>query len=326
VRELRLIAEHKPRYNRRSRFPERSVWLKLTVEPFPRLSQVRLVRDDGATYLGPFGSARMAELSAIALHEAFPLRQCGGRLAVSAQRAACVLAELARCGAPCTGAQSREDYALHVAAAEKAITSDPRAVVDALKHRIQRLSDAGRFEDAGRHRDRLIAFVRAAARRQRLGALAAVEEMVAALPDGAGGWELSVIRYGRLVASGRSPAGAGVRPYVAALKATAETVVPGPGPLPAASAEEVECVLRWLERPGARLVECSGTWASPAFGAAGHREWLVAASERASVPIGKPERRGTRPSTRPARAESSSSGVRPVRPAGPVGPGRWPAG
>src|SRR4051795_10007127 len=33
VRELRLIAEHKPRYNRRSRFPERMHWLKLTVEP-----------------------------------------------------------------------------------------------------------------------------------------------------------------------------------------------------------------------------------------------------------------------------------------------------
>ena len=172
---------------------------------------------------------------------------------------------------------------------------------------MQRLADAGRFEDAGRHRDRLIAFVRAAARRQRLGALAAVEELVAALPDGAGGWELSVIRHGRLVASGRSPAGAGVRPYVAALMATAETVVPGPGPLPAASAEEVECVLRWLERPGARLVECSGTWASPAFGAAGQREWLVAASERAAVPIGKPERRNTRPSARPARADTGSA-------------------
>ena len=41
VRELRLIAAHKPRYNRRSKFPERSVWLKLTVEAFPRLSIVR---------------------------------------------------------------------------------------------------------------------------------------------------------------------------------------------------------------------------------------------------------------------------------------------
>ena len=35
IRELRLIAEHKPRYNRRSRFPERATWLKLTVEAYP---------------------------------------------------------------------------------------------------------------------------------------------------------------------------------------------------------------------------------------------------------------------------------------------------
>ena len=37
VRELSLIAAHKPRYNRRSRHPEKMHWLKLTVEPWPRL-------------------------------------------------------------------------------------------------------------------------------------------------------------------------------------------------------------------------------------------------------------------------------------------------
>src|SRR3954451_15731807 len=41
VRELRLIAEHKPKYNRRSRFPEKVHYLKLTREPWPRLSLVR---------------------------------------------------------------------------------------------------------------------------------------------------------------------------------------------------------------------------------------------------------------------------------------------
>jgi DNA polymerase III subunit epsilon len=322
VRELRLIAEHKPRYNRRSRWPERAVWLKLTVEAFPRLSQVRVVRDDGATYLGPFGSARQAESAATALHEAIPLRQCGGRLAVSVRRAACVLAELARCGAPCNGQQSREEYSVHVAAATRAITEDPSLVVAAIQRKLDSLASCDRYEDAAIHRDRLVAFVRAAARRQRLGALTAVDELVAALPDGKGGWELSVIRRGRLVASGRAPAGAGVRPYVAALKATAETIIPGPGPLPAASAEEVECVLRWLETPGCRMVECEGTWASPAFGAAGQREWLAAVRESALTPGGKPERRALRPIARPARPDSH----KPVSPSGPVGPGRWPAG
>ena len=80
VRELRLIAAHKPRYNRRSRHPEKMHWLKLTVEPWPRLSLVRKVAEDGADYLGPFASRRTAEKCLTALHEAFPIRQCSDRL------------------------------------------------------------------------------------------------------------------------------------------------------------------------------------------------------------------------------------------------------
>jgi DNA-binding Lrp family transcriptional regulator len=180
-------------------------------------------------------------------------------------------------------------------------------VVAAIQRKLDSLASCDRYEDAAIHRDRLVAFVRAAARCQRLGALTAVDELVAALPDGKGGWELSVIRRGRMVASGRAPAGAGVRPYVAALKATAETVIPGPGPLPAASAEEVECVLRWLETPGCRMVECEGTWASPAFGAAGHREWLAAVRERALTPgdAGQPDMVGDRRTQAAGGAESS---------------------
>src|SRR5690606_10963526 len=43
VRELRLIAELDPPYNRRSRKPHRRPWIRLTDEPFPRLSIVRSV-------------------------------------------------------------------------------------------------------------------------------------------------------------------------------------------------------------------------------------------------------------------------------------------
>ena len=37
------------------------MYLKLTVEPFPRLSVVRQLRDDEASYLGPFRSTKSAE-------------------------------------------------------------------------------------------------------------------------------------------------------------------------------------------------------------------------------------------------------------------------
>src|SRR3954453_6710457 len=93
VRELRLIAQHKPRYNRRSRFPERVHWIKLTREPWPRLSLVRRVLDDDADYVGPYSSKRAAERAVAALHEAFPIRQCGGRMPRVPAQSACVLAE-----------------------------------------------------------------------------------------------------------------------------------------------------------------------------------------------------------------------------------------
>jgi DNA polymerase-3 subunit epsilon len=300
VRELRLIAEHRPRYNRRSKFPERAVWLKLTVEAFPRLSLVRKVLDDGATYLGPFGSVRTAELAMAAVHEALPLRQCTKKLSVRLLSPACVLAEMRRCGAPCQGEESVEAYAVHAQAFRDAVAGDPTPVVVALTDRIHALAADERYEDAASHRDRLSAFVRTVARLQRLRALTAVEELVAARPTADLGWEVSVVRQGRLVAAGIVPRGAHPGPYVDALVATAETVLPGIGPLPAATAEEVHLVLRWLEQPATRLVRLRGQWASPAFGAGAQRAWLEFESRETSRPF--EDRRGLRPVARPARA------------------------
>ncbi len=305
VRELRLIAEHRPRYNRRSRFPERAAWVKLTVEAFPRLSLVRKVTDDGAAYLGPFGTTRGAELAMAAAHEAVPLRQCTHRVSVRRPGSACVLYEMGRCGAPCLGEQaggeSRERYAAHAEAFRTAALADPHRVVTALSARTTALALAERFEDAAAQRDRLAAFVRAAARLQRLSSLTVVPQLVAARPTDDLGWELAVVRHGRLVAAGTVPRGAHPGPYLEALVTTAETVLVGPGPLPAATAEEVECVLRWLEQPDARLVRLEGTWASPARGAAGHRPWLDATdAARAAAPF--EDRRRLRPAARPARA------------------------
>ena len=305
VRELRLIAEHSPRYNRRSTRPDKAVWVKLTSEAFPRLSTVRQVLDDDAVYLGPFGRTASAELAVAAVHEALPLRQCTTRLSPRRATGACVLAEMRRCGAPCLGpeqGESVEAYAVHAAAYRAAVLGDPTAVVDALTARITSLAADERFEDAAAQRDRLTAFVRAAARLQRISALTAVPELVAARPAADLGWEVAVVRRGRLAAAGTIPRGAHPAPYVDALLATAETVLPGPGPLPAATADEVECVLRWLELPGTRLVRLDGTFASPAFGAGGRRGWLQAAQDARAAARPFDDRRGLRPIAQPARA------------------------
>ncbi len=284
VRELRLIAQHKPRYNRRSRFPERVWWLKLTVEAFPRLSLVREHRDDAATYLGPFGSRASAEAAMTALHEAVPLRQCTERLPVRPSRSACALAGMGRCGAPCEGGESVEQYAVHAGAVRTAVTGDARAVVRRLEQRLAALARDERFEDAAAQRDRLAALVRAAARMHRLAGLARCPELVAARPSASGGWELAVVRHGRLAGTDTVGPGLDPRPAVEALLATAERVAPGAGPTPAATAAETECVLRWLESPEVRLVRVEGTWALPVHSAGAHRVRYAASAERPPAP------------------------------------------
>jgi DNA polymerase-3 subunit epsilon len=302
VRELRIIAAHKPPYNRRSKFPERVAWLALTDETYPRLSVVRAVRDDGRSYLGPFSTRRAAEDAMSAVHEALPLRRCTTRLTLRRTSPACVLFEIGRCRAPCEHRESVEAYGRHVEALRSTLTGDPAPVADPVLAKVARLADSGRFEDAAVHRDRLVAFLRAVVRMQRLAALTRVREVVAAKPDGEGGWELSVVRYGRLVAAAHAPRGAHPMPYVEALQATAETPVPGPGPTPCASAEETERVLAWLERPETRMVQISDPWTSPADGAERWRDLLerVRAARLAADPLA--ERRVWRTVERPARA------------------------
>lgn len=301
VRELRLIADCKPRYNRRSRFPERAVWIALTDEAFPRLSLVRRVRDDARTYLGPFGSRAAAQQAMDAVHEALPLRQCVARLSPRARGSACVLAEIGRCGAPCEGGQTVQEYAAIVAVFREAVDADVRPLLVPLLRRIDVLAAAERYEAAAALRDRTASFVRVCARLQRLRMLTELPELVAARPDGQGGWDLSLVRRGRLVAADRAPRGVHPVPRVDAMRATAETLLPGVGPLPAASAEESECILRWLERPGTRLVHVDGMLASPARGAAAMSLWLrtVEASRAAADPF--VDRRSMRTESRPAR-------------------------
>jgi len=274
VRELRLIAAHKPRYNRRSKRPERAIWVKLTVEPFPRLSIIREVRGDGARYFGPFASRSSADAAVAAVHEVIPLRQCTQRLSVKATGTECVLAEMGRCGAPCTGRQSVAEYAVVADEAVGLICGDARPATQALRDRMSELSALERFEDAGTVRDRFRHLVRATARTQRIAPLATSPELVAARRSERGGWEIVCVRYGRLAGASVSPPGADPMVYVASLRATAEVVAAPPAPAPAATPEEAEILLRWLESPGVRIVDLDGSWSCPVGGAGAVRASL----------------------------------------------------
>ncbi|MGB3827544.1 MAG: DEDD exonuclease domain-containing protein [Ornithinimicrobium sp.] len=268
VRELRLIAAHKPPYNRRSRHPERAVWVKLTAEAFPRLSIVSARRADGADYVGPFSSRVLAAQAVAAVHEVVPIRQCTTRLSRKGNSTPCILEEMGRCGAPCAGRQSVEEYAAITAQAREALLGRTSDVVAQFHRRLSELADHQRFEDAAIVRDRMLALVRAAARAQRLQPLRSSVELVAAQRRADGGWDVICVRYGRLAAAGVSPARQDPMPMICALRDSAEVVPAFPRTDEQIThPQESELILDWLETPGTRLVDVDGQWTCPVGGA-----------------------------------------------------------
>ena len=262
VVELRLIASHAPRYNRRSKFPERHLWIKITEETFPRLSVVRSVRDDGASYFGPFRRRQSAEDVVFAVYDGFPIRQCTQRLSAKHPSPTCALADMGRCAAPCSGAISVAGYTDVVEQVRSALGDDVRPAVHGLRERLRRLVSEQRFEEAATLRSRLDTLIRTGRRFHRVRSLAACPEIVAARRSGQD-WEIHVIRYGRLAAAGLARPGDVPQSIARAVRGTAETVLPPVAPLPAAGIEETERIAAWLEQPGSRLMELTGDWAWP---------------------------------------------------------------
>ncbi|HEY8339034.1 MAG TPA: DEDD exonuclease domain-containing protein [Egibacteraceae bacterium] len=294
VREVRLIQRHRPRFNRRSKTPERSVYLKLTKERFPRLSIVARPRADGATYLGPLASRRTAEQVADAIHEVVPLRRCSARIGPRTRFPACALAEMGRCLAPCDGSVAPEAYAVAVETVARAVYADPEPLLAPLRVRMRTLAAKGRFEDAAALRDRLSALVEGLARSRRLRDVAAPTLLVASAPARGGRREVVAVTSGRLVASASVPA-AEVETAVAELAEraaaevddTPEARLPG-RPVAPEDAEEVALVGRWLEQPGVVVHRCDGVLASAWAGGRALQD-LASRLARARRATGRPD-------------------------------------
>jgi DNA polymerase-3 subunit epsilon len=276
VRELRMLSAHAPPYNRRSKFPQRWWWLVLSDEAFPRFSVVRSPRHDRA--VGPFRSRADAADTADLLARFTGVRTCTKRLARSALHGpACPLREVSPCPAARDLTAGHYRHAADLAAA--LIDGVQNSALAAAAERIAELAARQRYESAARLRDHTVDAVQVLWRGQRLRALAALPELVAAAPDGAGGWQLAVVRHGQLAAAGTARRGVPPMPVVEAIEAGAQVILPQPAPLGGALVEETALIARWLAAPGVRIVRSSGEqgWCSPVRSAGPWAQWAAAA-------------------------------------------------
>ncbi len=252
ITEVRLIHAHRPRYNRRSRPPKSSHFVKLTREQFPRLSMVRTHRvDDGCLYLGPFRSRRHAEQVMTAIWDAVPIRRCltkGGK-----RSSACNFAQLGVAVCPCDGTVTDTAYAAIVDELKTGIEVAPDLLLEPLAERMKQYARDQRFEDAATLRDRYRSLATALERRRRWNAL---ERAGAIWAEDAGG-DGAFIDAGRLAAAWRRP------DPTPLFRLDAERAQPTQVPPSVALAEEAHLVWRWLDRSSVRIVDTTGSLSLP---------------------------------------------------------------
>jgi DNA polymerase-3 subunit epsilon len=150
------------------------------------------------------------------------------------------------------------------------MTGDPALVIEAHAAKAAEFAAAEQFEAAGVATARLRAFLSAAATAQQLLPLANCPELVAAKPAPGGGWEINIVKYGKLANVGVALPHDDIPTKVRALRASAEYVTPSTAPVPGGLPEEARLILNWLDGSDVRLIHCETPWALPVKSALAH--------------------------------------------------------
>jgi len=153
--EQNLIKQLKPKFNVLLRDDKSFPNILVTHDhPFPQIMKHRGAKKDKGAYYGPFASAGAVNRTLNQLQKVFLLRNCSDSMFESRTRP-CLLHQIKRCSAPCTGLISREDYAASVADAERFLSGRSTQVQEKLAKDMAEASEAMEFERAAALRDRI---------------------------------------------------------------------------------------------------------------------------------------------------------------------------
>ncbi|HET7715360.1 MAG TPA: excinuclease ABC subunit UvrC [Bauldia sp.] len=155
--EANLIKRLRPRFNVLLRDDKSFPYILITEDhPVPAIVKHRGARSRKGTYFGPFASAGAVGRTINALQRAFLLRTCSDSFYESRTRP-CLLYQIKRCSAPCTGVISHTDYARLVDEAKAFLSGKSQAVRTEMQEAMEASAERLDFEAAAVYRDRLAA-------------------------------------------------------------------------------------------------------------------------------------------------------------------------
>lgn len=188
--EASLIKKYKPHFNILMRDDKRYPALKADTEAeWPRFVRVRIVRDDGARYFGPFPSGRVVSIAKDFVERHYGIRNCACLVPDRDAHSHCSADIIRSCSAPCLGRISQAEYRQRFAEACEFLDGRRQEVLTELETRMRAASAAEKYETAAELRDTVAAlrdmtrhnFVRRSPSMRKEAALRGLSELAAAI-------------------------------------------------------------------------------------------------------------------------------------------------
>ena len=156
VLEASLIKQNQPKYNILLKDDKGYSYIKVTNEPYRRISAVLQKNDENATYIGPFTSSYSVKQSVDEANKIFKLPQCNKSFPRDFKKGRpCLNFHINRCMGVCTGKVPKAEYDEAVNDALDFLNGDVSKIVKDLKDKMNTCSENLDFENAVKYRDRI---------------------------------------------------------------------------------------------------------------------------------------------------------------------------
>ncbi len=195
VLESSLIKQNQPKYNILLKDDKGYSYVRVSSGPWPRITEVKKVEDDGAKYIGPYMSSWSIKQTIDSARKIFKLPDCNRKFPQDFGKGRpCLNYYIKQCCAPCRGKITEEEYNEAFQEALDFIKGGSSTSVKTLTEKMEQAAENLEFELAARLRDRINAIASMKAR-QKVVASRVEEQDVFALAQGDTHTAFEVFRF-----------------------------------------------------------------------------------------------------------------------------------
>lgn len=195
ILECSLIKQHTPKYNILLKDDKGYHYIKVSAGDWPKISEAKMVLQDGARYIGPYMSSWSVKQAVDESLKIFRLPSCNRKFPQDIGKGRpCLNYFIKQCCAPCRGRVTKQEYNEAVNEAVEFLQGGSASSVRELTKRMEEAAQALEFERAARLRDRLES-IRKMRERQKVVATQYPEQDIIALAQGPNAACFEVFRF-----------------------------------------------------------------------------------------------------------------------------------